>query len=310
MRRMLFHRDYHGYTGGHGKVRDYLDHVQAHPDWCAAVYLSPSSDRAAGNPFLDAPGLTGPWLPQTADALLLGGMDWIALPEIPASPTPPVVNLVQHVRHADPALPLRGFLSRRAVRVCVSTAVADAIAATGEVNGPVRVIPAAVDGAMLAALGARTAGRGVFIDAVKQPSLGRAVADELARSGVPAHLHVDRLPRADYLAAMAAAAVVVALPDPLEGFYLPGLEALALGRALVQYDCVGSRDYLRDGDNALVPAREASAIAGAVSQLHADAALHARLCAAARATAARFDLAGERAAVHALLDELDDLWRR
>lgn len=310
MRRMLFHRDYHGYTGGHGKIRDYLDHVQAHPGWSAAVYLSPSSDRAAGNPFLDAPGLTGLWTPQAADALLLGGMDWTALPPASASPDQPIVNLVQHVRHADPALPLRGFLSRRAIRVCVSTAVADAIAATGEVNGPIRVIPAAVDGAMLAALGGRTSGDGVFIDAVKQPRLGAAIAVELARFGVQADLHAARLPRADYLGAMAAAAVVVALPDPLEGFYLPGLEALALGRALVQYDCVGSRDYLRDGDNALVPTREVSAIAGAALRLHADAALRTRLCAAGRATAARFDLAGERAGVHDLLDGLDDLWRR
>lgn len=310
MRRMLFHRDYHGYTGGHGKLRDYLDHVQAHPGWSAAVYLSPSSDRDVGNPFLDAPGLTERWMPQAADALLLGGMDWTALPMSSVLPAQPVVNLVQHVRHADPTLPLRGFLSRRAIRVCVSTAVAAAIAATGEVNGPMRVIPAAVDSATLAKLGERTAGSDVFIDAVKQPSLGSAVADALARCGVPARLHAARLPRTDYLAAMAAAAVVVALPDPLEGFYLPGLEALALGRALVQYDCVGSRDYLRDGDNALVPAREASAIAGAALRLHADAALRARLCAAGRATAARFDLAGERAAVHGLLDELDDLWRR
>lgn len=307
---MLFHRDYQGYTGGHGKVRDYVGHVHSHPDWSAGVYLTPASDRGVGNPFLDAPGLTDRWQPDDADALLLGGMDWAALPAGVARAAQPVVNLVQGVRHAEPDLPLRSFLSRRAVRVCVSTAVATAIAATGEVNGPIRVIPAAVDSAVLASLGARTPGEGVFIDAVKQPSLGAEIARELARSGVPVRLHVDRLPRADYLDAMAAAAVVVTLPDPLEGFYLPGLEALALGRALVQYDCLGSRDYLRDGDNALVPDRRAAAIADAAVTLHADAGLRARLGAAGRATAARFDLATERASVHRLLDELDDLWRR
>ncbi len=310
MRRMLFHRDYHGYTGGHGKVRDYMNHVQAHPDWSVDMFLSPASDRSAGNPFLDAPGLTERWQPENADALLLGGMDWAALPAWAVPTAQPVINLVQHVRHAEPSLPLRSFLSRRAVRVCVSTAVAAAIAATGEVNGPIRVIPAALDNAMLASVGQRTLAAGVFIDAIKQPSLGVEIARELARSGVPAHLHVNWVPRVDYLGAMAAAAVVVTLPDPLEGFYLPGLEALALGRALVQYDCLGSRDYLRDGDNALVPSRQVSAIASAVMTLHADAALRARLGAAGRATAACFDLVGERASVHRLLDELDDLWRR
>lgn len=306
---MLFHRDYHGYTGGHGKIRDYIDHVQAHPDWSVGVHLSPASDRGAGNPFLDAPGLTDRWQPDDADALLLGGMDWAVLPASAVPAAQPVVNLVQGVRHAESGRPLRGFLSRRAVRVCVSTAVAAAIAATGEVNGPIRVIPAAVDSAMLASVGERTLATGVFIDAVKQPALGAEIALELARSGVPARLHANRLPRADYLGAMAAAAVVVTLPDPMEGFYLPGLEALALGRALVQYDCLGSRDYLRDGDNALVPSQHVSAIIGAVMTLHADAALRARLSEAGRATAARFDLASERASVHQLLDELDNLWQ-
>lgn len=308
MRRMVFYRDYHGYTGGHGKVRDYLDHVSAHPQWCAAVYLTPDSDRGGGNPFCMGADLAPAWPPQQADALFLGGMDWAALPAVNAAGHRPIINLVQHVRHADPALGLRQFLCRRAIRVCVSTAVAQAILATGEVNGPVRVIPAAVDVPMLQSLGAASGRGGVFIDAVKQPHLGAAVAAALAAVGVPAHLHHTRLPRADYLAAMASAGIVVTLPDPTEGFYLPGIEALALGCALVQYDCLGSRDYLRDGDNALVPAPTVEAIATAVLQLRGDASLRARLCAGGRVTAARFGLASERASVHALLEEMDALW--
>ncbi len=308
MRRMLFHRDYHGYAGGHGKLRDYIGHVAAHPGWAPVVYLSPESDHAAGNPFLDAPGLTDRWQPRDADALLLGGMDWAAVSSLPS--TQPVINLVQHVRHADPALPLRAFLSRRAIRICVSTAVAEAIVATGEVNGPVRVIPAAADTAMLARLGVAAQQLDVFIDALKQPVLGAALIDALAGTGLRIRLHTQPLPRAHYLALMATAAVVVTLPDPAEGFYLPGLEALGMGRALVQYDCLGSRDYLRDGDNALVPGRDVAAIVRAVLLLHGDAALRTRLAASARQTAAQFDLVTERGRVHALLDELDDLWHR
>lgn len=306
---LLLRRDYRGYTGGHGKFRDYVAHVDAHARWAARLYLTPDSRRDADNPFLDVPGLVGQWEPERADALLLGGMDWTALPA-DAGARLPVINLVQHVRHADAGSPLRAFLRRRAVRVCVSTAVAEAILATGEVDGPVRVIPAAVDTHRLAALGRATPRTAVFIDAVKQPQLGAAVAAALREAGLQPHLHSQRAPRADYLAAMAAAAVVVTLPEPAEGFYLPGLEALALGRALVQYDCGGSRDYLHDGANALVPPPQPAAIARAALQLHADAALRERLQAAGLATVRRFDLAAERAGVHALLDELDELWRR
>lgn len=307
MRRMLFHRDYHGYTGGHGKLRDYIGHVAAHPGWSSAVYLTPQSERTPDNPFLHAPGLTDCWQPGAADVLLLGGMDWAAVPAL--RPTQPVINLVQHVRHADPALPLRAFLSRRAIRVCVSTAVAEAIRATGEVNGPVRVIPAAVDTALLARLGLTVPHLDVFIGALKQPALGAALATALTAAGLRVCLQTRLLPRAQYLARMAAAAIVVTLPELTEGFYLPGLEALGMGRPLVQYDCLGSRDYLRDGDNALVPSSDVTAMARAVLLVRGDAALRTRLAASARRAAAQFDLVAERGRVHALLDELDDLWR-
>ncbi len=308
-RSLLIRRDYKGYTGGHGKFRDYVAHVDAHACWTARLYLTPESLRDAGNPFLDVPGLAGQWEPERADALLLGGMDWAALPP-DVETRLPVLNLVQGVRHAEAGSPLRAFLRRRALRVCVSTAVAEAILATGEVNGPVQVIPAAVDAGMLAALGRAPPHADIFIDAVKQPQLGASVAAMLLEARLQPCLHSERSPRRSYLAAMAAATVVVTLPDPAEGFYLPGLEALAMGRALVQYDCGGSRDYLRDDINALVPSPQPLAIARAALQLHADAALRQRLQAAGLATAQRFDLAAERASVHALLDGLDPPWPR
>lgn len=308
MRRLLIHRDYATYTGGHGKFHDYIAHVNAHPDWEVLLYLTPRSRGIAGNPFRDATVLCDTWRPEQADALLLGGMDWLALDGHALRPDQPVVNLVQGVRHAAPGSALRGFLSRRALRVCVSTAVAEAIRATGEANGPVEVIPAAVDVPALVRLGERPTGGRVFVDAVKQVALGRTVSARLMAAGIHADLLEQRLPRVDYLERMAAAAIVVALPESVEGFYLPGIEAMAMGRVLVQCDCVGSRDYLRDGVNACVPAPAASAIVEAVLRLQADADLRRRLAAAAQATADDFDLSIERRRVHALLDGLPRLW--
>lgn len=307
VRRMLIYRDYLGYTGGHGKFRDYIGHIEAHPAWAATVYLTPRSDRATGNPFLDVPNLLDQWAPAQAGALLLGGMDWTALPA-KLDARLPIVNLVQHVRHADPQSPLRAFLPRRAIRICNSTIVADALRATGEANGPLLVIPSAVDTALLAGLGAAPCSNDVFIDAVKQPALGQEVFACLAGSGLRVQLQIARLPFPDYLESMAAATIVLPLPHPTEGIYLPGLNAMAMGRALVQPDCVGSREYVRDGENALVPLRDTAALADAVLRLHGDADLRARLVAAGRQTAALFDLAAERLRVHALLDEIDDLW--
>lgn len=302
-RHLLFHRDFREYTGGHGKVWDYFTHTVAHPGWHASVYLTPPSIDLH-NPWRGVPAqVDACWAPDSASALFLAGLDWSAYPIDDLAR--PVINLVQHVRHADPDSPLHRHLSRRAIRICVSQAVADAIGASGLVNGPVRVIPAALD---LAWLPKTTEVRhGIFIGATKQPSLGRALCERLREQGREVTLAEQWLPRAEYLAQLARCRAAVLLPSPSEGFYLPGLEAMALGCATVVPDCIGNREYLRPGLNALAPVAELDALVDAVNRLD-DRSLAATLAAAGKATAAGFDLHGERAAFHAILDEVDALW--
>lgn len=303
MRSVWFHRDFRGYSGGHGKVFDYFGHVGAHPAFTPRLYFTPDSVDA-DNPWRRA-GITAEpaWRPEAADVLFLGGMDWTAVPDDLTSR--PVVNLVQHVRHADPAQPLFGFLSRRAVRVCVSRPVADAIIATGRVAGPVQVIEAGLALPPAAAVAA-IPGR-VFIAAAKQPALGTALADRLRALGLDVDLCLHWTSREDFLHRLSQAERAVLLPFATEGFFLPGLEAMALGVAAVVPDCVGNRDYLAPGDNALSPSMDVEALLAAVRRLD-DATLRARLVASGLATAERFSLAREREAFHGLLDRLDGLW--
>ena len=301
MRRLLMRRQFLGPTGGHQKMFDYYGHVAAHADWTPVVHFTRDSVSAL-NPWRDAgvPGLPH-WDPTDADALLLGGMDWEAMPDVDG--VVPVINLVQHVRHADPALPLRAFLRRRAVRICVSDAVADAILDTGEVNGPVRVIDAAIAD-VAHGNDPRT---GVFIDAIKQPAVGRALAESLVAHGMPVDLSLDRLARVDYLARLGRCEIAVLLPHATEGFYLPGVEAMAAGAACVVPDCVGNRGYLEPGRNALVPTLELDSLISAALSLQ-DPVLRDILRDGGAATAARHGLSRERRAFHDVLDQLDGLW--
>ncbi|WP_219338427.1 glycosyltransferase [Luteimonas deserti] len=239
--------------------------------------------------------------PQHADALFLGGMDWLAYPQDAGRP---VINLVQHVRHGDPAHPLSDFLQRRAIRICVSQPVADAILATGRVNGPVRVINAALN---LPSIPESVTRCGIFIDAIKQPELGRHIALGLAGLG-DVTLSDTRLPRIDYARALARAEIAILLPHATEGFYLPALEAMASGCAVVVPDCIGNRAYLVPGLNALAPALAPDAIVAAVRRLVEEPGLRARIADAGGCTASGFGLAAERTAFHALLDSLDTIW--
>lgn len=81
---------------------------------------------------------------------------------------------------------------------------------------------------------------------------------------------------------------IVVLPSREETTPLALLEAMAAGRAIVASALPGITAILRDGEEALlVPPGDADALAAALRRLHDDAALRARLGAAARARYAR-----------------------
>lgn len=262
---MLFHRDFLGYTGGHGKVWDYFRHALA-LGWDARAYLTPRSLRDHCNPWAAVPErIEQVWRPEAFDILFLAGMDWEALAD-PGHPPRPVVNLVQGVHHGWQTHPLRAFLAAPAHRICVSGPVAESILSTGEVNGPVTVIPAALDLPKQVAAPPFPQGGKVLVAGLKAPALAAALALELRERGVAVEVLDQWMPRMDYLARVAAAAVVVTLPLAAEGFYLPALEAMALGVPVVMGDCIGSRQYARDGENCLLAALEPGRMADAVER--------------------------------------------
>ena len=87
-----------------------------------------------------------------------------------------------------------------------------------------------------------------------------------------------------------AAADLLAFPSVREGWGLTVLEAQASALPVVASDLDVLREYLVDGENALlVPADDPAALARALVRVAADQALAATLCAGGLATARRFD---------------------
>ena len=77
---------------------------------------------------------------------------------------------------------------------------------------------------------------------------------------------------------------IVLLPSRMEGFSQALLEAMALGKPVIASAAGGNPELIRDGvDGLLVPRSIRAAWAAAIERLLADAALAARLGAAARA---------------------------
>jgi hypothetical protein len=136
-----------------------------------------------------------------ADALFLAGMDWDALPRASHEWSPkPVINLIQGFRHADPQHRLYQFLANRAIRICVSPELADAVRGTGRANGPVHTIPNGMDlKAIQAPLPAQDRVIDLLIAGSKDPGLALELATHFRRQSLKVECLTEALPRPAFL---------------------------------------------------------------------------------------------------------------
>jgi hypothetical protein len=303
---VMFYRDFRFLTGGHLKVWDYFGHVRATDGYTPRIRFSKSSVMDESNPWSKSPEVivrrTG-----TPDVHFVGGLDWLALPPAWRRRRVPVINIIQGVRHGDPGDPRRPFLRYPAVRVCVSNEVAEAVAATGEVRGPMLTIPDGIDVQAIEDLSAKK-DIDLLISGLKHRELARSIAGEMPER-LSMRVLTDRLPRHEFLALLGRARVALLFPAGVEGFYLPALEAMAAGALVVCPDCIGNRSVCIDGVTSWRPAYQREEILSATRRaLLMDASSADRMRAEAVDLARRHSLDSERQSFRQVLDHLPDLW--
>lgn len=309
-KKLLFYRDYTAFSGGHLKVWHYYQHAAHSQVYEPAVFFTPRSVTDASNPWINGGArIESEWCPQEADAVFIGGLDWWALgADFGVIEGVPIVNIIQGLRHAQPHDPRYAFLGRKAVRLCVNPAIESALRAVPTVRGPLFTIPMGLDAPVGESKAAALSP--LVVAACKAPALGMAIVERLTADGIPAQALTKPLPRETYLDVIGGAHTVICLPSPVEGFYLPALEAMAMGKLVVCPDCGGNRTYLRDRINGFLPAYGLDAILAAA---HCAVALaDAERCAIvanARTTASAYDLAAERRSFLRVLDDLNAIWR-
>ena len=323
MRTVWFYRDYRRLTGGHLKHSHYFDHVRRTPGFAPRiVFASPPPDEANARERARLwPGgervAAEHWAPQSRDLLFLAGLDWRYLGRSGLEGLPnPRINLVQGVRHAQSGTELCGYLSERAVRICVSREVAGAVAATGRTTGPILTIPNGVDVSPFAQAGEGSP-RGyesrrlpVTVAGYKRPDLARALSGRLREARIEHQLLTEFIDRNAFLALLAESRVAVCLPRQEEGFYLPALEGMAAGAVVVTLDCIGNRGFCRHDEDCLVAAPSPESLLGeTLRALALPRAERARIHRRARDTAVAHSLEAERARFQAILGDIDLLWR-
>ena len=321
-RSVWFHRKYARLNGGRVKHSHYFDHVARMPGFTPRIAFSgePPNEALAREcaerwPAGDG-GAVERWAPGRGDVLFLAGLDWRFLSSWGLGDLPhPRINYVQHVRHAHDGTELHRYLAQRAVRICVSQEVADAIAATGRVRGPIVTIPNGVDLSPFdsaddgSPTGFEARPTAVTIVGYKRPGLARDLSARLDAEGIEHRLLADFLDRGAFFDRLAGSRVAVCLPNAEEGFYLPALEAMALGCLVVTLDCIGNRGFCRDEWTCLVEEPDADSLCeGVKGALRMAAPERGRMHRHARDTVVRHSLESERARFHEVLGDVDRLW--
>ena len=323
VRTVWFYRNHHRLTGGSLKHSHYFDHVRRIEGFASRIVFGDVSsdearvrERARLWPSEEC-AAADRWAPGRRDLLFLAGVDWRFLKRSGLENlSNPRINLIQGVRHAHECTELYGYLSERAVRICVSREVADAVAATGRATGPVFTIPNGIDVALCersedgSPAGYEARRQGVTIAGYKRPDLARGLSERLHMGHIDHRLHTDFLERNTFLALLGESRVLVCLPFMEEGFYLPALEGMASGTIVVTLDCIGNRGFCHDHWNCVIAEPNSESLFRAVRKaLTMPPCERGRMHLWARKTAARHSLELERKRFHALLDDIDRLWQ-
>ena len=311
MRTVLFYRNYRKFHGGHLKVWDYFTHVLASPEFTPRIEFGPRTSWDHTNPWWNAREyVVDSALSVHPDVFFVAGRDWLMMDQHPdAGANIPVVNLVQHVRHADPKSNRFQFLSRKAIRICVSEEVTRALRETGLTEGPLITIPIGMDLESLPASNDEKHDIDVLIAALKQPDLGEQLGSRLKQPGRRIEVLSKLLPRSEYLSRIQQAYTTVFLPNEAEGFYLPPLEGMAMETLVVCPVHAGERWIYLPGHNCFRPNYTIEELTQATeSALALPPNRVQQIRANARQTADTHSLLRERRAFLDVLHNIDQLW--
>lgn len=301
MCKILFLRKFKKISGGQIKVRDYFLHCLRHPRVAPFIYFTPDSDFSRHGLWREVPEerIVRELAPENFETFFVAGRDWELLPADLRGKK--IINLLQHVKHGDPRDRRSAYLSRPAYRICVSQEVLDA--ATPQMNGAAAVIPNGVPLETFTANAAKTAGA-IFIWARKNPELGKRLHEALLARGWQSALQTDYVSREDFASALGAADIFVALPNPTEGFYLPALEGMASGCAVVCADAIGNRGFCVHGETCLTPKPgDGDSHLEMIARLLRDRELKEDVRRGGRAMAQAYALENERDRFYRFLDE-------
>ncbi len=242
--------------GAHFKTYDFYKHIQSIDGYDPIIVFDNDSYWHEGLPwysmFSEVPRLER--LKVQPDIYFLNsGKDWIKISEHRLfNKNKPVVSPVNHFKAVNPDHPAFKFLSCKAVRLCPSPELFNAINDHEQTNGPVLYVPNGVSTEGIEFIEDEDKTYDVAVVGQKNPSLAKEIYVNLKRLNLKVILLDNWLSKKEFQERLADVKFTIHLPKAVEAHYIPAIESMMLGSVVIMPHCTGNASYAINLETCLV----------------------------------------------------------
>jgi hypothetical protein len=242
--------------GAHHKTYDFYHHILDFDGYKPVIYFDETSLWEPNIPWFHLfdrmPTLKD--LSTEPDILFLNsGKDWIKYTNHRnIADNTPIVSPVNNFRAVNPEHPAFQFLNTKAIRLCPSYELYEAVEQHPNTNGQTIYLPNGVGITDEAQSLKHNKKFDVLIVGNKNPELARAIFQSINKSDLSIEVIDGWISKEDFQNKLALSRISVHCPKVVEEHYIPGVEALMLDSLLIIPDCVGNRSYSIDKKTCLL----------------------------------------------------------
>lgn len=257
--------------GAHYKTYDFFHHILANNEFIPMVAFDAESKWFEGLPwykhFSTMPTLEK--LTTKPDIFFLNsGKDWLRiLKHINIPSTTPIISPVNHFKAVNPHHPAYSLLSKKAVRICPSPELFEAIKNHPNTNGPCLYVPNGVHVPPEFQYSKINKEIDVLIIGQKNPIMANQLLGQLSHLDLNVRCLDSWVDKYDFHHNLAKSKISIHLPKKVEAHYIPAIESMMLNSLVIMPNCIGNETYAKHNQNCIITKYDVQSIYGRLKRI-------------------------------------------
>lgn len=255
--------------GAHHKTYDFYHHIRGFSGYKPIIFFDKTSLWEANIPwfpmFDKMPTLDD--LRGEPDILFLNsGKDWIKYSaNRKILENTPIVSPVNNFRAVNSKHKSFRFLNRKAIRLCPSLELYEAVRQHPNTNGQTIYLPNGVGITEEAEQLKKNKQIDVLVVGNKNPDMAKLIGNKVNKTNLKIDIIDKWISKEEFQKKLALSRISVHCPKAIEEHYIPGVEAMMLDSLVIIPDCVGNRSYSIDKKTCLLSSYDLTGLTAALS---------------------------------------------